>query len=214
MTASSVGSPAGGADFGALVTDSSSTIDVIAQALERLTGDARLAAVRSLGRDEQRVLYQKAALSRPLGLSDFVPATRVPLDPVRHAGRNTLPLPGSFKFFEKRFCRPEDGSERLFGYNESPFVGTVGPGFFVALSTRGNAEWEKRGSVVIDYFQEPDGRVATSFPKVVPNSKGLSRFVYYQTRDFMRRVSEGVSIGAAYKIEKKLDHYFVLVQLD
>ena len=32
--------------------------------------------------------------------------------------------------------------------------------------------------------------------------------------DFMRRVSQHVSIGAAYKGEKKLDHYFVLVRQD
>ena len=38
----------------------------------------------------------------------------------------------------------------------------------------------------------------------------LSRFVYHHTRDFMRRVSRHVSIGAAYKDERPLDHYFVL----
>jgi hypothetical protein len=204
----------GSLDLRALVVSPSSTIDVIARALEALSPEDRLAALRTLGRNEQRTLYGKAALSRPLGLSDFVPATRLPLDAVRHAGRNTLPLPGPLRLFEKRFCRPEDGSERLFGYNESPFVGTVGPGFFVAVSTLGNAEWEKRGGVVVDYFQTPDGKVAPSFPPVVPASKGLSRFVYHQTRDFMRRVSDGVSIGAAYKVEKKLDHYFVLLQLN
>ncbi len=58
----------------------------------------------------------------------------------------------------------------------------------------------------------PDGPVPDGWPEVIPNSKGLQRFVYYQTRDFMRRVSKHVTIGAAYKVEKKLDHYFVLVR--
>ena len=47
---------------------------------------------------------------------------------------------------------------------------------------------------------------------MVPNTQGLQRFVYHRTRDFMRGVSAHVSIGAAYKVEKSLDHYFVLVR--
>ena len=47
-----------------------------------------------------------------------------------------------------------------------------------------------------------------------PNSEGLQRFIYMGTRDFMRRVSEHVSIGAAYKGEKPLDHYFTLCRED
>ena len=89
-------------------------------------------------------------------------------------------------------------------------MGIIGPGFFVGVPTEGNADWEARGAIVIDYFQTPDGDVAADWPKVVPNSKGLQRFVYYQTRDFMRRVSEHVSVGAAYKVEKPLGQYFML----
>ncbi|HVK62829.1 MAG TPA: hypothetical protein VM694_00050, partial [Polyangium sp.] len=101
-------------------------------------------------------------------------------------------------------------SERLFGYNQSPFLGTVGPGFFVAVPTKGRPEWEARGQIVIDYFQVPDGPVAAGWPKVIPNSKGLQILVYNGTRDYMRKVSTQVSIGAAYKGEKALDHYFIL----
>ena len=89
-------------------------------------------------------------------------------------------------------------------------MGLIGPGFFVGVPTDGNSDWEQRGAIVIDYFQTPDGEVADGWPKVVPNSKGLQRFVYYQTRDFMRRVSEHVSVGAAYKVEKPLGHFFML----
>ena len=127
-----------------------------------------------------------------------------------HDGRNTLPLPGGLKLFQKRFAKPESGGERLFGYNQSPFLSTIGPGFFVAVPTAGNPAWEARGAVVVDYFQIPDGPVPEGWPKVIPNTKGLQTFVYNRTRDFMRRVSQHVTIGAAYKEENALDHYFVL----
>ena len=63
---------------------------------------------------------------------------------------------------------------------------------------------------MIDYFQVPDGRVASGWPNVVPNSRGLQTLVYNGTRDYMRKVCKHVSIGAAYKGEKALDNYFIL----
>jgi hypothetical protein len=195
-----------------LVEDDTVTIETIGEALDALSPEARLEAVHSLDRSAQRALYDKAGRGRPLTFEDFVPADRPPLEPVRHRGRNTLPMPRKLQLFEKRFCRPKDGTSRLFGYNESPFIGTVGPGFFVAVTTDSNQAWKDRGAIVVDYFQVPDGPVASSWPKVIPNTQGLQRYVYHRTRDFMRRVSRHVSIGAAFKVEKKLDHYFVLVR--
>ena len=81
---------------------------------------------------------------------------------------------------------------------------------FVARSTEGVVSWEERGAVVVDYFEVPDGPVAEDWPKVKPNSSGLQFFVYHRTRDFLRKVSTHVSIGAAYKVESALDHYFML----
>ncbi len=185
-------------------------LDAVAAHLDALSPDARLAETRALGRGEQRRLYRKAEGAAPLGLDDFVPAGVAPRVEVIHDGRNTLPLPGGLKLFQKRFCRPDDGGARLFGYNQSPFLGTIGPGFFVAVLTAGNAAWEARGAVVIDYFRVPDGPVAAGWPPVVPNTRGLQRFVYHRTRDFMRRVSKHVTIGAAYREEQALDHYFIL----
>jgi hypothetical protein len=121
---------------------------------------------------------------------------------------------GPLRLFQKRFSRPEDGSDRLFGYNESPFKTTIGPGFFVAIPTAGKPAWEERGAIVIDYFQIPDGPVPSGWPRVIPNTKGLQRFVYHRTRDYMRRVSAHVTIGAAFKEESSLDHYFILCRED
>lgn len=199
-------------DLKALVLDTSTGIDKIAQALDSASPEERREAALSLNRNEQRALYRKASASPGVTLADFVPEDRKPLTQVRHFGRNTLPMPRGLQLFEKRFCRPEDGSDRLFGYNQSPFIGTVGPGFFVAVKTNGHEGWPERGAIVIDYFQVPDGKVVKEWPAVIPNTQGLQKFVYNKTRDFMRKVSKHVSIGAAFKVEKPLDHYFILVR--
>ena len=187
-----------------------STLDDLATYLDGLSPDARLAETRTLSRDEQRRLYRLAESAAPLTLDDFVPPGTSPLTQVIHDGRNTLPLPARLRLFQKRFCRPERGEGRLFGYNQSPFLRPIGPGFFVAVPTAGRPAWEARGAVVIDYFQVPDAAVCASWPPVIPNTRGLQRFVYHQTRDYMRRVSKHVTIGAAFKVERSLDHYFIL----
>ena len=192
------------------IRERSTSIAEIGARLDELDPYERLLALNSLGRDMQRCLYQKAEGAPPIELAHFVPDPLSPRMAVHHHGHNTLPLPGPHRRFQKRFCRPEDGSERLFGYNEGPTRGLVGPGYFVAMSTAGNPEWAARGAVVVDYFQVPDGKVALGWPRVIPNEAGLQRFVYSGTRDFMRRVSTHVSIGAAFKGERSIDHYFVL----
>jgi hypothetical protein len=129
-------------------------------------------------------------------------------------------VPAPLRRFQKRLCRPgptdhpTDGTV-LYGYNEGPLRRLIGPGYFVAAETTGSAtadnpSWAERGGVVVDYFQVPDGEVAPGWPRVVPNEKGLQRNVYHQTRDFLRRVSSHVTVGAAYKNEDPLDHYFIL----
>jgi hypothetical protein len=195
-----------------LLEDELTGIEEIAAHLDRSAPQARAADVLALDRAGQRALYERAV--RSIDLEHFVPPRVAPQQTVRHRGRNTLPLPARLKLFEKRFSRPDDGSARLFGYNESPFKRSVGPGFFVAYATASRPAWSERGGVVVDYFQVPDGPVPDGWGEVVPNSRGLSRFVYDGTRDFMRVVSAHVSVGAAYKGEKKLDHYFVLVRED
>jgi hypothetical protein len=196
----------------ALLADESISLPALEDALERASPSERCAALLALGRAAQRRLYRRAAAARPLTLGDFVPPERAPGEPVRHFGKNTLPLPRPLRFFEKRFSRPESASARLFGYNQTPVVRLIGPGYFVAEPAAPDSAWAERGAVVVDYFRVPDGPVPSGWPPVVPNSRGLQRFVYGGTRDFMRRVSRHVTIGAAYKGESALDHYFVLVR--
>ena len=196
-----------------LIDDPSVEIHTIARYLDDRDAPAVTAEVLDLGRDRQRMLYEKAAGAPPLDLDYFVDGA-VAREEVIHDGLNTLPLPARLRRFQKRFCRPLADGGRLFGYNEGPTRGVVGPGYFVANATAGRPHWQTRGAVVVDYFQVPDGPVAEGWPTVVPNQWRLQRFVYHQTRDFMRRVSSQVSIGAAFKRERPLDHYFVLVRRD
>jgi len=179
----------------------SSLID-LARALDEASDPDRLNWMATQGRAEQRNLWRIAAEADPIALEDFVPAAFGTLVPARHRGRNTLPLPPPHRGFEKRFCRPSDGSDRLFGYNEAPSRRWIGPGYFVARP-------DERG-VVIDYREVPDAEVPPGWPAVVPNTQGLQWFVYRGTRDVMRRVSRHVSIGAAFRGARPLDHYFLL----
>ncbi len=192
-----------------LIDDPAADIGAVGRYLDGLDARARSTEVRELGRDRQRMLFEKAAQAAPLDLDFFVGAAGARVE-VIHEGRNTLPLPGRLRLFQKRFARPEGDGARLFGYNEGPTRSVVGPGFFVAVPTAGRPHWEARGAVVVDYFQVPDGPLPDGWPPVVANDWRWQRFVYHETRDFMRRVSMHVSIGAAFKRERPLDHYFVL----
>jgi hypothetical protein len=197
-----------------MIDDARTEIAAIGAYLDGLDAESRWRDVKQLDRDRQRTLYEKAAHARPIDFAHFV-GDAPPRHEVIHDGVNTLPLPRSWKRFQKRFCRPDGsgnghGESRLFGYNEGPSRNVIGPGFFVALPTADRPQWSARGGVVVDYYQIPDSAVADGWPRVVANDWRLQRFVYNETRDFMRRVSQHVSIGAAFKREKPLDHYFVL----
>jgi hypothetical protein len=200
------------ANLADLLVAPSATLGDIAELLGSMSPLARRDALAHTNRAQQRALYQKAASGDDVTLEDFVPTSLGARVEVKHHGRNTLPLPGAFRTFQKVFCRPESDDTRLFGFNEGASRPLIGPGYYVAVSTSGNTEWQSRGSLVVDYFQVPDSAVVEGWPKVVPNSKGLQMFVYQGTRDFMRKVCDGVTIGAAYKGEKALDHYFTLVR--
>ena len=184
-----------------------SALDVAGMAawLNGLTSERRIQEARSLSASDQRKLWTVVA-GQSMSIEDMVPSETAPLAEVIHYGRNTLPV---FKIFEKRFCRPASGehSGHLWGYNEGSTRGLVGPGYFVCRPTEG--EEETIASLVIDYTLTPAGKVDT-WPEIRPNESGLSRLVYAGMKDYMRKVSDHVSIGRAHVKGKVTNNYFIL----
>mgnify|MGYP001546547604 CR=1 FL=1 len=192
-------------------------IDEIGAYLDGLTHDQRVREVRDLSAEAEAKLWELAAPSEPLTLDFFVGDDVPTATEVIHDGWNSLP---AFRPFQKRFCRSTSantGESTIFGYNHNPqILKTIGitPGYFVTRNTAGLKHWERRGAVVVDYHLTPDGPVAPGWPRVKPNTQGLQKLVFSHTRDFMRRVSKHVSIGAAWKWEKAMGAYFVLCRRD
>ena len=178
--------------------------------LDRLSHRDRLKEIYSLGAKEMAALYHRAGQGPPITMEHYVPDDMADTSQVIHYGINSLP---AFRKFQKRFCRSvrlETGESTIYGYNEGPTRPLLGPGYFVTHETAGWDHWEPRGAVVIDYHMVPEGPVAPGWPRVIPNEQGLQQLVYSCTRDFMRKVSDHVSIGAAFKHETPMGAYFVL----
>ena len=168
--------------------------------LDGLTHDGRMEALASLsGPAVQRKLWEVAANAPRVDTADIVPPDAPARREVIFHGKNSLP---AFTFFQKRFLRPKAGADTLWGYNHQSLAWLTGPGYFVVHDepTRGAA---------IDYREVPPETIA-SWPAVKPNSAGLSRFVYKDMVDYLRRVSTHVMIGRATKYGKDLENYFAL----
>ena len=177
-------------------------MDELEEALEEASHGERMMVLRELTPGLQRGLFE-AAEGRAVDIDQIVPPAAGGLEEVIHEGQNTLP---AFRAFQKRFCRPEGGGARLWGYNHQTFAGLTGPGYFVAYDD------EDAGEVCIDYRELPPER-PSSWPEVVDNKARLGRFVYHGMVDRLRRVSEHVTIGRAYK-KKPMRAWFTLVRVD
>ena len=117
-----------------LVDDAHTGVDAIGTYLDGLDPAARWREVGGLGRSRQRMLFDKAAHARPIDLAHFVGDAGA-REEVIHDGVNTLPVLPALRRFQKRFCRPDRGDPRLFGFNEGPTRRWIGPGYFVAIPT-------------------------------------------------------------------------------
>ena len=107
----------------------------------------------------------------------------------------------AFREFEKRFYRYGDG--KVGGANFQTISPLTGPGYFVVR------EDQARGEALVDYnlvpVIAPDG-----WPRIVPNHRGISRFIYGFMIDTLRRVSEHVTIGSAARRGKQMGAHFIL----
>jgi len=174
----------------------------IAAHLDALDHAGRMEAIVALGGPKaQGRLWDAAAGSPPVALGDLVPPDAPPLREVIFHGKNSLP---AFTLFQKRFCRPPAGQpvDRLWGYNHQSLAWLTGPGYFV-VHPEGDAP------AAIDYRQVPPAQ-PPGWPAVKPNDVGLSRFVYRDMVDYLRRVSRHVLIGRATRYGKELPNFFLL----
>lgn len=191
-------------EFSRRLAESSLQPGQIADLLDGMTHEQRVAAVRSLGRSQQRRLYAAVDGFRPLRLEHLVPPSTEDFKTVRHFGKNTLPL---FSHFEKRFCRPRGADAvkpgELYGFNFQTMQPVTGPGYFVAREDTNRAE------VLVDYNAVPPAH-PEGWPAIRRNEAGLSRFVYGFMVDTVRGVSEHVSIGSAARKGKDLGSWFAL----
>ena len=178
------------------------SLDEIRARLDELDHERRVEEVRSLAPRDVARLYERAA-GCPAGFEHFVPQGVGPGQPVRHYGINSLPL---FRRFEKRFMRAESGEERLWGYNHQPRMGITGPGYFVVDPPAAGDE------TVIDYVHVPSAQPGAGWPPVAENHGFPASLVYGNMRDRMRRVSEHVSVGHAYKHGNPMKAWFALVR--
>jgi hypothetical protein len=180
----------------------------LAQLLNEIGHKGRLWAIKRWTPALQAKLFEAAKGFKPIDLGHFVPPAVGPLVEVIHHGRNTLP---AFTDFQKRFCRTSADSGVLYGYNHTGFITTnfAGPGYFVARPG------ETEGEVAIDYTLVPKERVE-SWPPIESNDTGFpgKRIVYGGMVDYLRGISDHVSIGRAFRGGQWADAWFALVRED
>jgi hypothetical protein len=184
------------------------TIDLarLAKVLDEIGHEGRVHTVRSWSKKRQAEIFEAAKGFRPLDLDFLVPASVGPLVEVIHEGRNTLPM---FTDFQKRFVKLEGEDFPLGGYNHQSMAALTGPGYFGV--TEGEGEHE--GELVFDYRRVPRSK-PPSWPAIRSNDGGIAGLVNGGMIDYLRGISNHVSIGVAYKDGKHRNQWFTLVRKD
>ena len=174
----------------------------IAAFLDGLDHGGRMTAITALqGTKEQAKLFDINAGAPAVTMAELVPVETPPLREVIWHGKNSLPM---FTHFQKRFCRPKGdrGQQELWGYNHQTMAWVTGPGYFVCHQVGASP-------AAIDYRVVPP-EAPPGWPDVKRNDQGLSRFVYANMVDYLRRVSKHVLIGRAFKDGKEMPNWFLL----
>lgn len=182
---------------------SSLDVETFRATLDGLSPEARVGEVRALGKADQVRLWDGCE-GRTVSAEAFVPAHVTVGREVIHYGKNTLP---AFSHFEKRFTRAEAPGV-VYGYNHNWYnFSTAGPGYFI-----GHHDPAMGGAYGLDYYQvPPSGAVLPAgWPAVRPNEVGLQVLIYAKMVDYMRGVTDGVTIGRAWRRGKVTSNYFVL----
>ncbi len=182
-------------------------LDRLAEVLDGLGHEGRVHTTRTWHKKQQAAIFE-AAKGRAIDLDFLVPPSIGELVEVIHEGVNTLP---TFSHFQKRFTRlPAEDEQKIGGYNhQPPWMAFSGPGYFVCKSGEG----EHEGEVVVDYTHYPKHK-PDAWPEIRKNEGVIPGMVFGGMTDYLRRISNNVSIGRAWKHGKALDQYFTLVRKD
>lgn len=174
--------------------------EALEAALDSATHHERVDASRRFNKKIQRRLFEQAQGRSP-SLDQFVPHEQT-YRPIHHWGKNTVaPF---VDHFQKRFARVPGREDLLYGYNESWYRFAVSPGYYVAYMDY------DAGELIVDYTRLPEGR-PDEWPTILPNWFGLGPLIFLGMQDRMRRVSDHVTIGRAFK-KKAMNQWFVLVR--
>lgn len=184
------------------------SIGRIGEALDRMNHRSRVETVASATKADMATLWELMKEQPAVDAEHFVPSGVDPLKEVIHHGKNSLP---AFTHFQKRFCRADDDSGDVYGYNHGSTEWLTGPGYFVAHGAK--EEKDRPSDYLIDYTRIPPKK-ADGWPEIKNNEGGIGALVYGRMKDYMRRVSTHVSIGKAYKDGKELGAYFLLCRQD
>ena len=186
-----------------IVTASEINPKELAEALDALDHDERVAATRRFNTRIQKNLYG-ATEGQDVTVDHLVPHDATNQEVIHH-GTNTLP---AFRQFQKRFARPTDPENRdVVGYNHNWYQFATSPGYFVGSFDPDVEEF------IIDYTQLPTEK-DPNWPKIISNKFGLGIFVWTGMKDRVRKVSDHVTIGRAFRGDKPMNAYFVLVRED
>lgn len=179
----------------------------ISSLLDGLALADKIAAVQELsGTTLQGALWRASASAPRVAVSELVPGDYPRLRPAIFHGKNSLP---AFSEFQKICFRPAqtEAGDVAWGYNETRIRGVIGPGYYVLHDTPGAA----LGGAAFDYTQLPAAKLP-AWPEIRSNHAGLSRFVYDNMVDYMRRVAAEVFIGSAVRGAREMNSYFIVVR--
>jgi hypothetical protein len=182
-------------------------IEKLAEALDGLGHEGRVHATRTWTKKQMAAIFEACA-GRAISLDLLVPPGVGRNVEVIHDLRNTLPL---FSNAQKRFARLDGDVADMGGFNKQHGVARVSePGYFTVRAGEGEHENE----LVIDYTKVPKSK-PDAWPDIEANDGGfLNPIVWGGMVDYLRRVSEHVSIGQATKKGKAIGQYFALVRRD
>ena len=172
----------------------------ISSYLDGLSAAARSEEVLSITGSAVRRLYDAVVDAPTVTLEEFLPTSMK--GTLIYEGRNSLV---AFTRFQKRFQRLESGL--VIGYNHQTMAFVTGPGYFAVKEANGEGEHGKE--LFFDYTVPPPERPA-GWPPFKANDRGLSKLVYADMIDFVRRVATGVEVGKAYRNGIAQNAYFTL----